>query len=109
MKAGRPIDGSLSYPDPQLMEDGPERGLWEAAEKVHRELTESGGDNPDYSTSLGRMPELRPHIDLFFDKVMVMADDERIRRNRLALLTFTIYHFARIADFSEIVTSKEKE
>ena len=43
-------------------------------------------------------------MDLFFDKVMVMVDDERIRANRLALLQSLLKDFSTIADFSEIVT-----
>jgi glycyl-tRNA synthetase beta subunit len=40
----------------------------------------------------------------FFDKVMVMVDDERVRANRLALLQSLLKEFSTIADFSEIVT-----
>jgi glycyl-tRNA synthetase beta chain len=47
---------------------------------------------------------LREDIDLFFDKVMVMVDDERVRANRLALLQTLLHEFSTIADFSEIVT-----
>jgi glycyl-tRNA synthetase beta chain len=43
-------------------------------------------------------------VDTFFAKVMVMADDERIRANRLALLQTLLREFSTIADFSEIVT-----
>jgi glycyl-tRNA synthetase beta chain len=45
---------------------------------------------------------LRPPVDAFFDKVMVMAEDERIRINRLALLTGIARLFGGIADFSRI-------
>jgi glycyl-tRNA synthetase beta chain len=47
---------------------------------------------------------LREPVDRFFDKVMVMVDDERIRANRLALLQTLLKEFSNIADFSEIVT-----
>jgi glycyl-tRNA synthetase beta chain len=43
-------------------------------------------------------------LDKFFDEVMVMVDDERIRANRLALLQKLWKDFSTIADFSEIVT-----
>ena len=43
-------------------------------------------------------------VDRFFDKVMVMVDDERVRANRLALLQSLLKEFSTIADFSEIVT-----
>ena len=48
--------------------------------------------------------KLRPAVDKFFDKVMVMVDDERVRANRLALLQTLVKEFSTIADFSEIVT-----
>jgi glycyl-tRNA synthetase beta chain len=47
---------------------------------------------------------LRDDVDRFFDKVMVMVDDERVRANRLALLQTLLREFTTIADFSEIVT-----
>ena len=41
-------------------------------------------------------------MDKFFDKVMVMVeDDEKIRANRLALLQTLVKEFSTIADFSE--------
>ena len=43
-------------------------------------------------------------IDSFFDKVMVMVEDRRVRANRLALLRTLLKEFSTIADFSEIVT-----
>jgi glycyl-tRNA synthetase beta chain len=47
---------------------------------------------------------VREQVDAFFDKVMVMVDDERIRANRLALLQTLLREFSTVADFSEIVT-----
>ena len=44
-------------------------------------------------------------VDLFFDKVLVNAQDPEIRRNRLALLHNMLIEFSTIADFSEIVTN----
>jgi glycyl-tRNA synthetase beta chain len=45
---------------------------------------------------------LRGAVDTFFDKVMVMAEDEKVRANRLALLTAIARMFGRIADFGRI-------
>jgi glycyl-tRNA synthetase beta chain len=58
----------------------------------------------DYEAALVEIAKLRPVIDAFFDKVMVMVDDENVRANRLALLTTLVKEFSTIADFSEIVT-----
>ena len=52
---------------------------------------------------------LRPAVDLFFDKVLVNApDDRRSGSNRLTLLHSLLTEFSTIADFSEIVTQHSK-
>jgi glycyl-tRNA synthetase beta chain len=58
----------------------------------------------DYEGALLEIAKLRPAIDKFFDKVMVMVDDDNLRANRLALLQTVVKQFSTIADFSEIVT-----
>ena len=58
----------------------------------------------NYKQALLEISRLRKPVDLFFDKVMVMVEDERIRANRLALLQQLLNEFSTIADFSEIVT-----
>ena len=58
----------------------------------------------DYEGALREIAKLRPTIDKFFDKVMVMVDDDNLRANRLALLQTVVKEFSTIADFSEIVT-----
>jgi glycyl-tRNA synthetase beta chain len=58
----------------------------------------------NYEAALLEIAKLRPAIDKFFDKVMVMVDDEHLRANRLALLQIVVKEFSTIADFSEIVT-----
>ena len=58
----------------------------------------------DYERALLEIAKLRPAIDKFFEKVMVMVDDDNLRANRLALLQTLVKEFSTIADFSEIVT-----
>ena len=63
-----------------------------------------------YKEALLEVSALRPAVDKFFDKVMVMVEDARLRANRLALLQTLLKEFSTIADFSEIVTeSKESK
>jgi glycyl-tRNA synthetase beta chain len=57
-----------------------------------------------YDLALSHTASLRPMLDRFFDEVMVMVDDERVRANRLAILSKLCTSFSTIADFSEIVT-----
>src|SRR6202451_369150 len=60
--------------------------------------------NKEYGDALLLLSTARDQVDAFFDKVMVMVDDERVRANRLALLQSLLKEFSTIADFSEIVT-----
>jgi glycyl-tRNA synthetase beta chain len=57
-----------------------------------------------YGEALLFLSTARQPVNAFFDKVMVMVDDERVRANRLALLRTLLKEFSTIADFSEIVT-----
>jgi len=61
-------------------------------------------EKKDYRQALAEISKMRQPVDDFFDKVMVMVDDERVRANRLALLRDLLSEFSTIADFSEIVT-----
>ncbi|MBS3824362.1 MAG: glycine--tRNA ligase subunit beta [Wenzhouxiangellaceae bacterium] len=56
----------------------------------------------DYPAVLGRLAALRPALDRFFDDVMVMVDDEALKRNRLALLQRLRSLFLRIADVARL-------
>jgi glycyl-tRNA synthetase beta chain len=57
-----------------------------------------------YGDALRLLATARELVDAFFDKVMVMVDDDKVRANRLALLQTLLKEFSTIADFSEIVT-----
>jgi glycyl-tRNA synthetase beta chain len=58
----------------------------------------------DYRDALMLLAAARQPVDAFFDKVMVMVEDPKVRANRLALLRTLLKEFSTIADFSEIVT-----
>jgi len=59
----------------------------------------------NYVAALAMVAALRPIIDAFFDKVMVLDPDESVRGANLALIASVLSGFSGIADFSEIVTS----
>lgn len=61
-------------------------------------------EQKEYEQALTEISKLRPVVDIFFDKVMVMVEDENQRSGRLALLQLLVDDFSTIADFSEIVT-----
>jgi glycyl-tRNA synthetase beta chain len=58
----------------------------------------------EYGDALLLLSTAREPVNAFFDKVMVMVEDARLRANRLALLRTLLKEFSTIADFSEIVT-----
>lgn len=57
----------------------------------------------EYVPALQLLSTARDPVDKFFDKVMVMVEDEGVRANRLALLQTLLKEFSTIADFSEVV------
>lgn len=57
-----------------------------------------------YGEALALIATLRPVVDAFFDKVMVLDPDEKVRGAHLALIDKVLRGFSGIADFSEIVT-----
>lgn len=87
-----------------LLEAGPEAGLYRAFLSL-RDQVAAHRSNKQYRTALALIASLRPQVDRFFDHVLVMAPDERVRTNRLTLLSHLLTEFSLIADFSEIVTS----
>ena len=91
-------------PDASLLEAGAEADLYAEARRIIEETKES----LDYEAVLRRIAGLRPLVDAYFDQVLVMANDERVRQNRLTLLAWLLRAFTRVADFSEIVVSKEQ-
>ena len=60
-------------------------------------------ESQNYQKALNMLIALKDDIDDFFDNVMVMVKDEKIRENRMALLRLLNGHFVKIADLSKIV------
>jgi glycyl-tRNA synthetase beta chain len=56
----------------------------------------------EYTGALGRLAQLRPAVDAFFDQVMVMDEDPVLRANRLSLLAQLRGLFAGVADLSRL-------
>ncbi|MBF6058319.1 glycine--tRNA ligase subunit beta [Thiomicrorhabdus heinhorstiae] len=59
-------------------------------------------ENRDYIAAIGEMSSIRNTVDRFFDEVMVMAEDEAVRNNRLALLQQIYQLFLQVADISRL-------
>jgi glycyl-tRNA synthetase beta chain len=89
---------------PDLLTDPAEKALHAAAIKL-APVVEELRRKQEYREALEKIATLRPHVDLFFEKVMVMVDDPAVRSNRLALIGEVLGAFSKIADFSELVAS----
>jgi len=87
--------------DESLFEDLSEKGLFTAVNEVSL-LVEDLIGKGDYDSALSHIAGLRPAVDTFFDDVMVMAKDTKLRQNRIALLSSVSALFKNIADFSMI-------
>lgn len=87
--------------DPSLFQDDAERVLYEAIRAV-RASADGLISSDAWLDALTEIATLRGPVDSFFDKVMVMADEEQVRTNRLALLTTIARLFGKVADFSKI-------
>jgi glycyl-tRNA synthetase beta chain len=85
--------------DPALFDQREERRLHEALEDL-LPLHRSGLASRQYAEVLRRLAALRDPLDAFFTAVMVMTEDERRRRNRLALLQRLRRVFLDVADLS---------
>jgi len=102
-KAGDATTWRLGAVQPELFTEEAERQLHRESQRVAREAGEHkrGGR---YREALQVIAGLRPTVDRFFDEVLVMAEDEQVRRNRLTLLAELLREFSTIADFSEVVS-----
>jgi glycyl-tRNA synthetase beta chain len=87
--------------DPGLLTDPSERQLAGEIESLRQDV-ERLVTARSYEEALARLASLRPTLDSFFDQVLVMADDLRVRANRLALLTALQRLFLHIANLSRL-------
>jgi glycyl-tRNA synthetase beta chain len=92
-------DAAGGEPDPTLLVEPAEKKLYESLAALYTDVERALGKR-DYSNALSLLATLRPQVDAFFDGVMVNAEDEKLRRNRLALLAQLRGLFTRIADLS---------
>lgn len=89
--------------DSQLFENEAEKNLYQSYLEV-REKAAAFIKTGDYHAALRTMAFLREPVDAFFTAVMVMAENEGVRHNRLAILKSVTDLFHAIADFSKLNT-----
>ena len=105
-KAGPEAEWKLPAVRPDLFAADAERQLHARAAAVAKAADQYKREGR-YREALQNIAGLRPDVDRFFDEVMVMAEDEQVRKNRLTLLSGLLSEFSMIADFSEIAAAEK--
>lgn len=93
---------STTEPGAALLTTSEEQDLLARASAIRTSVAELRREG-SYLAALESIASLRPAVDAFFDKVMVMAPEADVRSARLALIRFVLEGLSGIADFSEIV------
>ncbi|WP_137924962.1 glycine--tRNA ligase subunit beta [Cupriavidus sp. 2SB] len=94
-------DEAIGSVDTALFQEAAEGALHDAIERV-RPGVEAAFAGGDFTAALRDLAQLRDAVDRFFNDVMVMAEDPKLRANRLALLA-TLHGLAnRVADISKL-------
>jgi len=95
--------------DPSLFQSPVEKILWDALRPVEEQVMGEYLKRDDYLAALRELAGLRGVVDAFFEGVMVMAEDEAVRNNRLALLGHLSDLVRQIADFSRLPLNLPKD
>jgi glycyl-tRNA synthetase beta chain len=91
--------------DPGFFFEDDEKKLFEELETL-RPRAEALISKGRYREALQELSTLRGVVDRFFDEVLVMAEDQKLRENRLALLKRLQTLFSRVAELSQLVSGE---
>jgi glycyl-tRNA synthetase beta chain len=94
-------DAAIGEVNPALFTEDAEKHLFSALRNVE-DIAKPLFHNDEYAASLRELASLRGPVDAFFDKVMVNADDPKLKANRLALLQTLHTAMNRVADLSKL-------
>lgn len=92
-------DEQLGPVQPDLLVESAEKALYDVLNGL-KDKVSAAAVNGDYAGALSALATLRAPVDEFFDSVMVNADDDAVRRNRLSLLDALRNEFLKVADIS---------
>lgn len=88
--------------DPSLFKQEAERVLWREYLKAEGQISRLF-EKGNYTAGFEHLLPLKEPIDRYFDEVLVMTDEEELRRNRLGFLNTLAKLFLRVGDFSTLV------
>ncbi len=97
----RKADSVRPMPDASLLRDAAERALFATVQRL-APATRAAVERQAYADALQLLAGARADVDRFFDEVLVMAEDESLRSNRLALLAQLDALMNQVADISRL-------
>jgi glycyl-tRNA synthetase beta chain len=98
---------TASRVDPSKLETDIEKRLADLVSITTDQIEEMIGER-DYKRALETFAALAPELETFFDEVMVMVEDEGVRKNRMALLRTIGNAVMKIADVTKIVVDRRE-
>ncbi|WP_151636792.1 glycine--tRNA ligase subunit beta [Noviherbaspirillum aerium] len=94
-------DGATAGVHRDLLKESAEEGLYSAMSQLKPQV-DAAFARGDFAGTLKSLAQLRNNVDAFFNDVMVMAEDEQLRKNRIALLSDLHGMMNRVADISKL-------
>ncbi|HEY8102442.1 MAG TPA: glycine--tRNA ligase subunit beta [Burkholderiaceae bacterium] len=94
-------EGAAGAIQSALLKEAAEEGLYSAMTKLKPQV-DAAFAKGDFTGTLQALAHLRNNVDAFFNDVMVMAEDQQLRNNRLALLSNLHSMMNRVADISKL-------
>ncbi|MBC7348354.1 MAG: glycine--tRNA ligase subunit beta [Candidatus Aminicenantes bacterium] len=89
-----------------LIKEKEEKELYSALKIIRKNVEEMLARN-DFTSAQKMIFRLQPPLTAFFDRVLVMAEDKKVRTNRLALLSQILALTAELADYSLVVVESD--
>ncbi|MDO4998340.1 MAG: glycine--tRNA ligase subunit beta [Neisseria sp.] len=94
-------EGELGAVNADLLQQAEEQALFAAAQNLAPQV-QNAVAKQDFATALSALASIKPQVDAFFDGVMVMADDAKIKHNRLSLLKELANLLNAVADIARL-------
>ena len=89
------------------LQQAEEQALYRATQEIAQNIVPALS-NKDFNSALTALARIKPTVDDFFEKVMVMAEDEKVRNNRLYLLQKLSSQMNAVADISLLINSSDE-
>jgi glycyl-tRNA synthetase beta chain len=95
------VAASQQKVDESLLQETAEKNLFNTLQELTSKVTPLF-EQREYEKALSILAQLRESVDMFFDDVMVMVDDEKLKKNRISLLQNMRTLFLQVADLSRL-------